>query len=105
MDKDREIATVPYYVVESLIAVHRKQVLYLCLSFLFVIIVIVSGFVYMWTQYDYESTDTITKTAETTVQQDGSGVNVYGSDNEVSNGASYTDRGDNEEGKDTDTQG
>lgn len=76
---DKECATVPYYVVESLIAVHKKQLLHLSLVFLCIIFIIVSAFVYVWTSYDYESSET------TTVQQDGAGLNVYGSANRVSN--------------------
>jgi len=90
MNKDNEIVTVPYCVVESLIMVHKKQMLHLALVFLFIIITLVAGFVYAWTSYDYESTETTT----TTVQQDGSGVNIFGDENEVDNGSANKDNPD-----------
>lgn len=82
-------ASVPYFVVESLINMHRKQMTHMVIIFVICIITMTIGFLYAWTSYDYESSETVTKT--TTVQQDGSGVNVYGSDNEVSNGTENND--------------
>ncbi len=79
---EKECASVPYYVVESIIAVHKRQTIQLAIINLITVAVLIFGFAYIWTSYDYASTET---TTETTVQQDGEGVNIYGSGNEVSN--------------------
>ena len=79
---EKECASVPYYVVESIIAVHKRQTIQLAIINLITVAVLIFGFAYIWTSYDYASTKT---TTETTVQQDGEGVNIYGSGNEVSN--------------------
>lgn len=82
MDNREDYASVPYYVVESLIAVHKRQTIQLAIINLITVAVLIFGFAYIWTGYDYASTETAT---ETTVQQDGEGVNIYGSGNDVSN--------------------
>lgn len=79
---EKECASVPYYVVESIIAVHKRKIIQLAIINLITVAVLIFGFAYIWTSYDYASTET---TTETTVQQDGEGVNIYGSGNEVSN--------------------
>ena len=79
---EKECASVPYYVVESIIAVHKRQTIQLAIINLITVAVLIFGFAYIWTSYDYASTET---TTETTLQQDGEGVNIYGSGNEVSN--------------------
>lgn len=79
---EKECASVPYYVVESIIAVHKRQTIQLAIINLITVAVLIFGFAYIWTSYDCASTET---TTETTVQQDGEGVNIYGSGNEVSN--------------------
>lgn len=79
---EKECASVPYYVVESIIAVHKRQIIQLAIINLITVAVLIFCFAYIWTSYDYASTET---TTETTVQQDGEGVNIYGSGNEVSN--------------------
>lgn len=87
-------ALVPYFVVESLIAIHKRQILQIVIAFIVSIVVMVIGFVYAWTSYDYESTESTT----TTVQQDGNGVNIYGDENGVENGSeNYSKTGQVEE--------
>ena len=82
LGNEKECASVPYYVVESIIAVHKRQIIQIAIINLITVAVLIFGFAYIWTSYDYASTETAT---ETTVQQDGEGVNIYGSGNEVSN--------------------
>lgn len=79
---DKECATVPYYVVESLIAVHKRQTIQLAIINLITVAVLIFGLAYIWTSYDYQGSETNTTT---TVAQDGDGVNIYGDSNEVSN--------------------
>lgn len=79
MDNREDYASVPYYVVESLIAVHKRQTIQLAIINLITVAVLIFGFAYIWTSYDYESSET------TTVQQDGNGVNVFGDENDISN--------------------
>ena len=76
---EKECASVPYYVVESIIAVHKRQTIQLAIINLITVAVLIFGFAYIWTSYDYASTET------TTVQQDGNGVNVLGDENDISN--------------------
>ena len=76
---EKECASVPYYVVESIIAVHKRQTIQLAIINLIIVAILIFGFAYIWTSYDYESSET------TTVQQDGNGVNVFGDENDISN--------------------
>ena len=63
---EKECASVPYYVVESIIAVHKRQTIQLAIINLITVAVLIFGFAYIWTSYDYASTETTTETpAET----------------------------------------
>lgn len=82
-------ASVPYAAYESMLTVHERHVRRLLTALLIAVILIAASngaWLYAWTRYDYMDTESVTET-DTTVSQDGHGINIYGDGNEVRNGA------------------
>ena len=78
---------VPYAVYEIETAKHERTVRMLIIALLISIVAMVATnlfWIYEWTRYDYSSEETV-------VQQDGSGTNIIGNSNEVTNDGSTAD--------------
>lgn len=83
---------VPYFVHEEDMArMERSNKRLSILAFVLVVLLFITNalWVWLWNQYEYVDTETVT----TSVQQDGSGNNIYGDGNEVDDGANNNDNG------------
>lgn len=85
---------IPYIVYESAQSKNERTVKRLVIALVIAIaLIFISNlaWLYAWSQYDYESSET-----STTYTQDGYGTNIIGDMNEVDNGADIEDSGQEE---------
>lgn len=88
-DHKRDVQPVPYIVHEAAMARQERHAKRLIIAFVVAILLgFASNMAWLWffNQYEYVAGDS-TVTTSTTYTQDGKGLNIIGSDNEVSSGS------------------
>lgn len=90
--EDKFNVPIPYFVHEEDMArMERSNKRTSVLAIVAIVLLFITNAVWLWAwnQYEYVDTETVT----TSVQQDGSGNNIYGDGNEVDDGANNNDNG------------
>lgn len=98
-DSNKEAVSIPYYVHEGYIDRMDRTNRRLVISLILTIVLMFATnaiWVYEWTQYDY--VDGYEETITTQYEQDGSGINIMGDNNEVNHGTE--DSSDSDEAED-----